>query len=85
MANHKSAIKRHRQNLKRKARNRSVKATIRSAIKNTLELKAANKNADAKEAVRLTESMLASAGRKGIFNQKTARRYISRLAKKVAK
>lgn len=80
MANHKSAIKRHKQSLKRKARNKASKTEYRNAIKNALN--ATDKETAIKEA-RKAESLLASAAKKGILGKSTARRYISRLAKRV--
>lgn len=85
MANHKSAEKRHRQSLKKRARNRSIKAAIRTSVKESSTLKASGKIAEAKTTARSAESMLASAVKKGILHKKAARRQISRLAKRVAK
>lgn len=81
MANHKSAIKRHKQSLKRKARNKAARTEYRNAIKNALT--ATDKSTATSEA-RRAESLLASAARKGILGKGTAKRYISRLAKQVA-
>lgn len=80
MANHKSAIKRHKQSLKRKARNKASKSEYRNAIKNAVT--APDKETAIKEA-RRAESLLASASKKGILGKGTAKRYISRLAKRV--
>jgi len=85
MANHKSAEKRYRQSLKKRARNRSVKGAIRTTVKESTALKSSGKVAEAKTTARTAESMLASAVKKGILHKKAARRQISRLAKRVAK
>lgn len=83
MANHESAIKRHRQSLKRRTRNRSVRAAVRSSVKKA-RTAIASKDNGAKESVRAAEKALASAGSKGVFHKKKVRRQISRLAKKAA-
>jgi small subunit ribosomal protein S20 len=81
MANHKSAIKRHRQSLSRRSRNRSHKAEVRTALK---AASAAN-GPEAKELVKSAESLMAKAAKKGIFHKKTLARKISRLSKQAAK
>ncbi|MFM1849125.1 MAG: Ribosomal protein, partial [Pseudomonadota bacterium] len=48
MANHKSAIKRHRQSLKRRDRNRDARAAVRTAIKKVRALVAAGDEKGAK-------------------------------------
>lgn len=74
MANHPSALRRHRQSLKRNARNRAVKAEIFTMIKTIGE---AGKE-DAKKLFRVLQSKIDKAGRRHLFHPKTA-------AKKVAK
>ena len=67
MANHKSAIKRHRQSEKRRARNASVKSTLKTAVK---RVKDAVKSANAEEAqanLKTAESLLDSAVTKGVL------------------
>ena len=84
MANHKSAIKRHRQSLKRRERNRNVKSTIRTSAKEVRALLASGDAKGAAEKVKVTERLLAKAAAKGILPLKTASRQISRLAARVA-
>ncbi|MBE7414920.1 MAG: 30S ribosomal protein S20 [Deltaproteobacteria bacterium] len=48
MANHASAIKRHKQSEKRKQRNASVKSSLRTAVKKVKEAVAAGKADEAK-------------------------------------
>jgi small subunit ribosomal protein S20 len=79
MANHKSAIKRHRQSLKRRDRNRLIKSTVRTLVKKAKQAVAEN----SPEALTFkieAERALAKAAQKGIFHKKTAQRHISRLA-----
>lgn len=84
MANHKSAIKRHRQSLKKRDQNRNIKSAVRTSVKNTKE---ALETGDAKEAQILLKkaiSTITKAGVKGSIHKKNAARRVSRLAKKVA-
>jgi small subunit ribosomal protein S20 len=79
MANHKSAIKRHRQSIVKRDRNRTTKATVRAAIKAARAAITA-KAPNAKELVVTAEKLLASAAKKGTFHRKNAARRTSRLA-----
>lgn len=83
MANSKSAKKRARQSLKRHEINLTRKSSIKTAVKKVLTA-LENKDASAKELLIDAESKLARAGSKGTLHKKTARRKISRLAKKVS-
>ena len=78
MAQHKSAKKRARQNLKRRARNRHVTSAIRSAVKSlrTAEAK------DVPAALRNAEGTIRRAASKGILSKKQASRNVSKLAKR---
>ncbi len=83
MANHKSAIKRHKQSVKRAARNRAVKTRIKNVIK---AVRTAVTEKDREQAQsRLTEAMsvLDKASSKGVIHWKNAARKISRLSKAV--
>ena len=90
MANHKSAIKRHRQSLKRRAHNRLAKGLIRGAVKSvqtSVEAGAAGNKAEAlKKAqaeLRNAEKLLSSAASKKIIHHRSASRKVRRLAKLV--
>lgn len=85
MATHRSAEKRHRQNLKRRARNRLAKATFRTAIKKATTLAAAGDAQPAKSAAVDAISLLDKAAIHGIIHKKTAARKISRLQKRLNK
>ena len=83
MANHKSAIKRHKQSLNRAARNRAARTRVTSAIK---DVRAAIQGKDkslADNALTLATSVLAKAAGKGALHWKKAARKISRLARAV--
>ena len=79
MATHASAEKRHRQSLKRKERNRSARAAIRTAIKRTFDLLDQGDEAGAKEAARKATSLLDKAFVHGIIHKNSAQRRISRI------
>ncbi|MCO6431792.1 MAG: 30S ribosomal protein S20 [Deltaproteobacteria bacterium] len=83
MANHKSAIKRHKQSLKRRARNRNAKSSLKSSLKKVEEAIKAGDKAEAKKLFVQAERALASAATKKIIHKGNASRRISRLAAKV--
>ncbi len=85
MANHKSAIKRHKQSLKRNVRNRSVRTRVKNVVKEVrTSVHAADKSA-AQETLVLAMSELDKSASKGVIHWKKAARKISRLAKAVNK
>ena len=81
MANHKSALKRARQNEIRRIRNKSVKTRVKNIIK---DLKLAI-DGESKEAVpeklNAAKSAVDKAAKKGVIHRKTAARKISRLSR----
>lgn len=79
MANHVSAEKRARQDIKKRDNNRGQKSTMRTAIKRVNEAVAAGDQELANTALAKATSLLARAGRKGIMHAKTASRSVSRL------
>ncbi|HEX5660946.1 MAG TPA: 30S ribosomal protein S20 [Polyangiales bacterium] len=79
MASHKSAKKRIRQTVKRTARNRHVRSTVRTFIKRAREAIGAGDTGKAQEALREAESSIRKAVSKGVFHHKTGSRYVSRL------
>lgn len=81
LAHHKSAKKRARQTLKRRARNRHVTTTLRTAVKQARTALAGDDPAAAKTAVRSAESHLRRAASKGVIPAKRASRQIARLAR----
>ncbi len=85
MANHKSAIKRHRQSLKRRDNNRSARSEVRTTIKNATAAVAAGKKEEAAKLVNAAERAIAKAAAKGLYHKKNAARKISRLASRAAK
>ena len=78
----KSAQKRHRQNLKRRERNRFVMSTLKTKIKRYSE--ALESEGLEKSQILLKElvSLIDKAATKGVIHRKKASRYVSRFSKK---
>jgi len=77
MANHKSALKRHRQSLKARARNMHFRSMARTAVK-----KARNASKEEQtERFREAASILAHVASRGVIPKRRASRRISRLAR----
>lgn len=85
MANHASAVKRNRQRIRRAARNRAARSSLRTAIKAARSAIGAGDKGTAEERALAAESALAAAARKGIIKANTASRTTSRLMKAAAK
>ena len=81
MANHPSALKRSRQNLKRRFRNKSVKTRVKRLTKQ-VRLAVNENSAEAAGAqLNTAKSVIDNASKKGVIHRKTAARKISRLSK----
>ena len=83
MANIKSAMKRNRQNEKRRIRNRKVKSSMRTAVK---RLRAAIDARDAEGAnqhLPVAVRLVQRAASKGVIHANTASSKVSRLAKRI--
>lgn len=81
---HKSAIKRHRQSLKRAERNRAIRTRVRHAVR---ELRETIENKDAATAetqLRSVMKVLTKAVTKGVLHRNNASRRVSRLSHQVA-
>ena len=83
MANTKSAIKRMRQNEKRRLRNRTVRSRMRTAVKNARTALDAS-GTDARAAVIDAIRTLDKAVTKGVIHRNTAARKKSALAHRLA-
>lgn len=80
MANHKSALKRARQNVVRRERNRAIKTRVKTVTKKVRA--AASENAETMpEDLRLAQSIIDKAAKKGVLHRRTAARKIARLAR----
>ena len=85
MAKIKSAIKRHKQSLKRRARNRHVRSSVKSAIK---EVRSVLEKKDGEEAGKVLSkavAVLSRAGSKGVLHRKNVARKVARLSRAVHK
>lgn len=83
MANHKSALKRVRQNEKKRLRNKSAKTRIKKITKD-IRLAAADKsNDDALVKLDMAKSIIDKGAKKGAIHKRTAARKISRLSRVV--
>ena len=81
MANHKSAVKRARQNEIRRLRNKATKTRIKSIVK---EVRSSAGEASAEETkvkLNAAQSVIDKASKKGVIHKRTAARKISRLTK----
>lgn len=83
MANHKSALKRARQNEVRRIRNKSYKTKVKNAIKEVRTAIASNSAEQSKECFINAVSIIQKTASKGVIPKKRAARKISRLACKV--
>ena len=85
MANHQSAIKRTRQNLKRNLRNKSRKTAVKTVTKQLEAAVNENKTEEVGVQFKKAQKMIAKTASKGVFHKNTAARKISRLARLVNK
>ena len=84
MANHKSALKRNRQSLVRRDRNRANRTKVKTAVKKidtAIEVEVSVEKAQ--EALLAAIPIIERAAVKGAFHKKTASRKVSRLTKRV--
>ena len=84
MANHKSAIKRARQNDKRRLRNKQNKTRIKNVTKETYEAVAQSPEKGT-EVLKAAMATIDKAATKGAIPRKTASRKIARLSRMVFK
>ncbi len=84
MANHPSALKRHRQSEKARLANRSVRARLRTMVRQLREAVAAGDKDNAEAKLREAASHLHKAATKGVLHRRTADRQAGRLARTVS-
>ncbi len=83
MAIHLSALKRARQNQKRRLRNLHIKTTVKSSIKKVREAIEGKDVEEAQKALLKTIPLIQKAHSKGVFHKNTSTRKISRLTREV--
>ncbi len=81
MANHKSAIKRARQNELRRLRNKSVKTRIKTIVKDVRSSAGEISDEDMSAKISTVQSAFDKASKKGVIHKRTAARKVSRLTK----
>lgn len=84
MAIHLSAIKRARQNEKRRLRNLHFKSTVKSSIKKVREATEGKDVEGAQKALLKAIPLIQKAHSQGIFHKNTSARKISRLTREVS-
>jgi small subunit ribosomal protein S20 len=83
LANHKSALKRARQNELSRLRNKAVKTRVKSIVKDVRVSVEESSNGDVMAQLNAAQSLIDKASKKGVIHKKTAARKISRLSKLV--
>ena len=83
MANHKSALKRARQNELSRLRNKAVKTRVKSIVKDVRFSVEESSNGDVMAKLIAAQTLIDKASKKGVIHKKTAARKISRLSKLV--
>lgn len=83
MANHKSALKRARQNQVRRLRNRTAKTRIKNIVKEVRLAVDETSQATAVDKLNAAKSVIAKTAKRGIIHKRTAARKISRLSRHI--
>lgn len=83
VANHPSALKRIRQNRKRRLRNKMMKSMVKTHVKKLLSAIEQKKVDEAKQLLQVATSILHKSASKGVYHPNKAARQVSKLAKKV--
>jgi small subunit ribosomal protein S20 len=79
-----SAVKAHRQNVKRRDHNRQMRSRLRTALKTIRGAIDQGDLAGAKQALDATFSLMDKMANKGIIHKNAAGRYKSRLVKRIS-
>jgi small subunit ribosomal protein S20 len=83
MANTKSAEKRAREAIERRARNVAHRSKVRSAVRRVVEAIRAGNKAEAQAALKAAAPVIDAMARKGIIHRNKAARHKSRLASQI--
>jgi len=81
LANHKSALKRARQNENRRMRNKSTRTRVKSVVKDIRAEAAQPSGQDLTADLNIAKSVIDKAAKKGCIHPNTAARKISRMSK----
>jgi small subunit ribosomal protein S20 len=82
---HPSAQKRHRQSVKRRARNQAIRSRVRTMVRKVRESIDGNNVEEATKQLRVAARAIDKAATKGVLHRNTAARKISRLTLAVRK
>lgn len=85
VANHASALKRHRQTRKRTARNQALRTRLRHAVRAVRQAVVGKDLAAAEETLRRAARALDKAVSKGLLHRNNASRRVARLSRAVSK
>ena len=85
MASHASALKAHRQGVKRREHNRELRSKLRTALKDIRSALSANDIAGVRSRLQATVSLIDKMAGKGIIHANAAARYKSRLQRQIAR
>ena len=83
MANHKSAIKRARQNEVRRLRNKNYRTRSKNVTKEVRNAIADNSADQARESLKKAVSVIQKSASRGVIHENTASRKISRLSRRI--
>jgi small subunit ribosomal protein S20 len=81
---HKSAIKRHRQSIKRQAHNLTIRTHVRHTVRDLREVIAKKDVTTAEAKLRSVMATVQKAATKGVLHRNNAARRISRLSQQIA-
>jgi len=81
LANHKSALKRARQNEIKRVRNKGTKTRVKNVVKDLLAAAAENSGEETLNRFNVAQSVIDKAAKKGVIHKRTAARKVSRLSK----
>lgn len=84
MANHKSALKAHRKNVRTRAHNREMRSRLRRALKAARAAIAGGDADKARTELRSTVSLIDKLAGKGVIHANAAARHKSRLSRRAA-
>lgn len=81
----KSALKAHRQNVKRRQHNRELRSKLRTGLKTIRQAAESAEDGASARQMPATQSLVDTMAAKGIIHRNTAARYKSRLAARLAR
>jgi small subunit ribosomal protein S20 len=81
LANHKSAVKRARQNEIRRLRNKATRTRVKSIVKEVRTSAGEASSEETKAILNTAQSVIDKASKKGVIHKRSAARKISRLTK----